>query len=127
MAVPLPTQLSYKYGVWPRKHQMIHVHYVAGFLDCFYLSLERQEWKHTSYCWPSIRQEWKQQQEWKQEGTERQRMYLESAMPEAKSWPSPVLTAEPPNIFLATCLVAEDPPFESGVGDLARYIEVHSL
>jgi hypothetical protein len=54
-------------------------------------------------------------------------MYLESAMPEAKSWPSPVLSAGPPNIFLATCLVAEDPLFDSGVGDLARYIEVHSL
>jgi hypothetical protein len=54
-------------------------------------------------------------------------MYLELAMPEAKSSPSPVLSAEPPDIFLATCLVAEDPPFDSGVGDLARYIEVHKV
>ena len=38
LAVPLPTQLSHKYGAWPRKHQMIHVHYVAGFLDRFFLS-----------------------------------------------------------------------------------------
>jgi hypothetical protein len=54
-------------------------------------------------------------------------MYLESAMTEAKSSPSPVLSAEPPNIFLKTCLVAMDPPFDGGVGDLAHYIEVHKV